>query len=288
MRQAPQPFVPPPAPLPAVFGPSGLVNPAVVIPTALVLLTFGGAMSLLGLIGLVWSAYALSQARYRKLGWPTLAAGVVVAAVALVIMALPHEATHAKAVDSGAAAPDAPYAIPIGGAAVVEGGPGGLAPPQEIDPSGFHVPANWAASLLPDIHSQPISRLATLDIPAPVKGEAAPFAPDSNARVLATVTRPPQLTSESLVSRALAVEAWKRASTAPSGQTELREDTVVLWLRIGQDGRVAEGEWNVIQTTRPVATQAALDAVPYLRYLPAEDEKGAVSVWAAQRMLIEL
>jgi len=31
-----------------------------------------------------------------------------------------------------------------------------------------------------------------------------------------------------------------------------------------------------------------LDAVPYLRYLPAEDEKGGVSVWAAQRMLIEL
>ncbi|HSU13901.1 hypothetical protein [Longimicrobium sp.] len=281
VRQAPAPFVPPAAPLPAVFGPRGLLNPAVIIPTALVMLLFGGTVTVLGLLGLLWSAYALTDARFRQFQWPTALTGLMMAILAATILSLPHGGSRAKP-----ASPDyTQVVVPADEPAAGEPSPDAA---TEAELQGPPMGRSWEAYLLPDVRSESVAQARYGAIPPlPDDGDAPMPADDGGTRLreMADVPRPPQLSDDATVAQALA--AFVRAGSATPPPVSSAADTVVLWVRIGENGRVPEGGWQVISSTSHAAMDAAAATVPYLRYLPAEDETGKVSVWAAQRMVIE-
>jgi hypothetical protein len=98
----------------------------------------------------------------------------------------------------------------------------------------------------------------------------------------------PELANTPVVSHALAAlvrtaQPWSEASPAPG----TKGDTVVFWLRVGRDGRVQDGSWQVISFTSHAARDAAEAALPYLRYAAGTYGGERVDVWVTQRMVIE-
>jgi hypothetical protein len=91
------------------------------------------------------------------------------------------------------------------------------------------------------------------------------------------VDRLPRLRNGAQAARVLA------ATFARTYRGEVAPDTVVLWLRVGIDGRVAGSQ--VITSTSIPSADAAREAVPYLRYTPAEKDGRPVPVWISQRLV---
>jgi hypothetical protein len=271
MRQALQPFVPPAAPLPAVFGARGILNPAVVIPTALVLGAMGGAMPVVAIVAILLSLYSLAFPSFRRVTWPTAMVGAVMAGVALILMSLPH--------DGGAGADKAGYSK-------VAGIPDVPPPPDPATAAAFDGPPHagrWEQSLLADIHSLPASRPPEAKLP-PADSVLAP-GDDADLRELYEVQRRPELKNADMVAQALAASFRARNPVPPTSADVA--DTVLIWVHIDVNGHVADDGWQVISSSNDMAIDAAAAAVPYLRYLPAEAGGHPVPVWAAQRLIIE-
>jgi hypothetical protein len=91
------------------------------------------------------------------------------------------------------------------------------------------------------------------------------------------VDRLPRLRNRTQAARVLA------ATFARTYRGQVAPDTAVLWLRVGLDGRVASSQ--LITSTSSPAGDAAREAVPYLRYTPAEKDGLPVPAWISQRLV---
>ena len=135
--------------------------------------------------------------------------------------------------------------------------------------------------LLPDVVSGSVGANKAGAVP-PLPDDGAALPPEGHAPRVTTVDTRPVLANGALVSRALAALRW---TGGPPRST--RADTVLFWLRIGTDGRVPAGGWEVISYTSRAGRDAAEAALPYLRYTPGEDDGQPVPAWVTQRMVIE-
>jgi hypothetical protein len=54
---------------------------------------------------------------------------------------------------------------------------------------------------------------------------------------------------------------------------------------VAADGRVTAGGKQLIHASSPVASQAAIATIPFLRYRPASQGGSPVDVWVTQRMV---
>ena len=261
-------------PIPPMLGPGGALNPLAVIPAALVLTLFGGpAAAALGFLAILASLFSLAYPQFRR---PT--PSTVVAAVAMVILAL-----VLTTLPSAPAVPGSVLRTLSTDPPLIADGPAAADPPVIVDAgaAGSEPVRTMYDYLLPDIVSRSVGKSQGSAVP-PLPDDGAALPPEGHAPRVTAVDTHPVLANRVLVSRALAALPWT-GDTPPS----TRADTVLFWLRIGADGRVPAGGWEVISYTSRAGRNAAEAALPYLRYTPARDRGQPVPVWVTQRMVIE-
>jgi hypothetical protein len=254
-------------PTPTVLGPSGLLNPVVVIPTAFVLALFGGgAVAALGVVAMIASLLTLARPRFRRPVWSTGVLAVAMLFVALIVTSLPHDRPV-----PGSVLRDLPPAAPVAQTA-----PDVLPHPT---PPDVAEPTTGSPYLLPDLVASLSGQPDGSMPPLSDAGDAAPA--NGYTADLSTVQSRPVLLNEEDARYALAVFYRAAAVGTPP------PDTAVLWLRVGTDGRVPPDGGAEISASSLAAQEAAGRLVPHLRFRPARDRVGPVAVWVAQRMLIE-
>jgi hypothetical protein len=261
----------------ALLRPDALLSPVVVIPTAAVCAVAGsGGEVPIAILALMLSLLTLVIPQFRKVTGTTAVLALVVPFIALIAHTIPGGAP--------ATAPAYPYRSYQ------------YDPPPRFEPSVVVTPEPPAMPDLPDpplkrttydylvgdIVSAPVYEAIAMDSEAPrppADGMALP--PNDHAWTAVDVKRRPELANRELVAQVLARfrAVAKPAPAAP--------DTVVMWLRVGRDGRVPAEGWQVISSTSTNAREAAKMAVPYLRYRPGQAEGRPVSVWVTQRMVFE-
>jgi hypothetical protein len=245
-----------------------LLSVFTVAPCALALMVQGGVLLVFGLTVLATSMIGLVVPEFRRLTLRRVVAGVVASILVLVAGLLMQgtPASHAYGDDSAAAA-DPSFT------------PGEAANTHSAELDGKPIDT----LLLPDIVSEPVSMARGKPIPPPPDdADVDALSADRIAVELPYVEARPIIDDLPLVTEAL---AGLRHAASERGGPATKPDTVTFSLTIGVDGRVAG--WIVISSTSPAAREAAVAALPYLRYTPALNGGKPVSVWAAQRMVIE-
>jgi hypothetical protein len=246
--------------LPAVFGPSGVLNPLVPLLAAGSLVVHGGA---LGMVAALVAAAAL--AALLRDGGKNIRMVTVVVALALMLLL-----NAVMSIASGADSSSPPPPIPAF-----------VTPPADVAPPAAEVVPPQARVrtvddfMVPELVSVPVSRAPAA---LPEEPGAVPTYGDPNAYDAPDVDRLPRLENEQEAARALATVF------AQSGVQRSRPDTAVLWVLVGEDGRV-KGSQVVFSTSRRVA-QASVQTLPYLRYVPGMKKPQVVSVWISQRMIV--
>jgi len=245
-------------PPPAVFGPSGLRNPLVVLLAATAMLFQGGTLAGLAVILVVLALVDVLLHGWRQIRLSTFSLAV---AVMVVVFLLGNLARHAND-PSPPPFLDAPSGV---------GASADALPPAD-DP--ILVRPALSEFELRTLYSRPVRR-ASRTLPPP---PAAALAEDGHGYQGPDLDRLPLLENEGEAARVLA------AAFARTGRVRAPEDTAVLWLRVGLGGRVTSSQ--VISSTSRAVAEAAVATVPYLRFAPGEKDGEAVPAWVTQRMVV--
>jgi serine/threonine protein kinase len=267
----PPPAPVPSSPVPAMFGPAGLGNPVVIIPAGLAMLFLSHGSLPIVAGGVLVMVLGAALAFYRGLRVPspiTMMVGMMIIFAGLVLSSLPH----AAAADDPASTIDGPATVRL--------------PPVQNDPVPQTIaaadppPSTTDDAPLPDVTvilaAHPDGE-AVPETPPASEGDAAPPRLAANVKDLAQL---PRLTNRKDVEAVIAALYRNR----PAEKTI--PETVEMWVRIGADGHVPEGGYEVISSTGPVARDAVAAAMPYLVYTPGMQDGQAVPVWARQRFVI--
>ena len=233
--------------------PAAVANPLVALIPAATLMTQGGVLGFFAAVAAVVSLLALVRNGGRNIRVSTVIVAVLLAAL------LSAVAGAARSVDPVLPPPsEFPPPIPT----TVAPPPAAATPVRTVDdfkvPAIRSLPTTAASHVLPDLPRQR----------ADDSGHAYQ-APD--------VDRLPELRNGRQAARVLA------ATFARTYRGQSAPDTAVLWLRVGLDGRVASSQ--LITSTSSPAGDAAREAVPYLRYTPAEKDGVPVPVWISQPLV---
>jgi hypothetical protein len=240
---------------PAVFGRSGLRNPLVFATSGFaVMVVASGPVAVLGFVTAVCGALLLLVLdAWRDIRASTVAFAICAAFFVGSVVGLGFDDDDEYWDGPGGSLPayvDEPVAnIPE----VVEDIPG---PP----------PAAWTeAPRLDELRSASVGEGGTDPGPPPASGVDSTVVDDPT--VLPVLANPRE-----------AANALAFLSDPTSGENE----SALLWLRVGADGRITVNGAQLVRSSSTGAGQAALLATAYFRYLPAQKRGENVGVWVTQ------
>ena len=261
-------------PAPAVWSPSGMRNPLVLLLPALAVGLAGHGF--LSLVGFVVASLALGRLVLMESWRRIRPATVVLAACAALFTASVVGLGFDPASDDDDRYYDYSngYAPPAEPAAPQEP-PADPAVPPPADETAPPAERSMLDVLLADLHAAPPSHVVADPGPAPVPGDAGVL---EDATM---VDKLPALDNPGEAGRAL---AWFYPDAARARATA---DSAMLWLHVGADGRVTSEGRQLIRSTSGDVAAAALATVPYLHYQPAMRNGDPVGVWITQRMVID-
>jgi hypothetical protein len=252
-------------PPPAVFGPSGLRNPLVVLLASVAMLAQGGTLAVIASVLMVLALVGVLLNGWKQIRLSTVSLAVV---VMVVVFLLGNLASHAN----DPSPPPFPEVID----APPAGTPSSEAPPADAPaPAAEPIRVRTADDfMIPELRSVPVSQ-APGTLPEPL-AEAA--GDDGHGYDAPSLDRLPRLENGAEAAGVLAT------AFARTGRVRVRPDTVVLWLRVGIWGQVTSEQ--VISSTSRAAADASLQTIPYLRFAPGEKDGRKVPAWISQRMVL--